>query len=217
PDSVYATRYFFFTLPWLPPPSTLFPYTTLFRSPPPPCRLAVPATRSSELVGLQDVAELTESPGEDAGDVHLGHADPLGDLGLGEVLVEPQVDHETVPLRQRLQRLVETGPIEHGREVVVDVPHQIGHRRARRWVGLVQRSGAVALADADRLGHLLLGHLQRFADLLQGRGPPRLLGPLLAHPGHCHGQLLQASRHAHRPAPVAQLALQLARYGHGGE
>src|SRR5690606_4084320 len=68
----------------------------------------------SELIGLQDVAELTECPGEDAGDVHLGHADPLGDLGLGEVLVEAQIDNETVPLRQRLQRLVETGPIEHG-------------------------------------------------------------------------------------------------------
>src|SRR5688500_10357737 len=44
---------------------------------------------SSEAV-LELAAQLGQGAGEEAGDVHLGDADVVGDLGLGEVAVEAQ-------------------------------------------------------------------------------------------------------------------------------
>ena len=56
------------------------------------------------------------------------------------------------------------------------------------------------------------GRLDRGGELLDGRRAAELVGQLVARLGDAQLQLLQAARHAHRPRPVAEVALDLAEH-----
>ena len=53
---------------------------------------------------LQTAAHSSEGRAQQPGNVHLGTANPFGDLRLGEVAGEPHGDHPEFPLRQFRQQ-----------------------------------------------------------------------------------------------------------------
>ena len=65
----------------------------------PHARRAEVSPAAGPLLG-EALPQLQQGPTQDPGQVRLGHPDPLGDLGLGEVLEEPQVDDRLLPLGQ---------------------------------------------------------------------------------------------------------------------
>ena len=60
--------------------------------------------------------------------MHLGDADPLRDLGLGEVLDEAQVKDGAVPLGQLVQRLRDRGAVLDGVEPGIGAAEPLGQR-----------------------------------------------------------------------------------------
>ena len=84
-------------------------------------------------------------------------------------------------------------------------------------LGAVERQRVVAVAHGDRLGDLLLGQLELAGDV-GGRGralqkAAELVGGALYE----QEALLQAARHVHGPAGVAEVPAQLAEDGGDGE
>ena len=96
--------------------------------------------------------------------------------------------------------------VDHGRRVIV-----VALTRA------LQRHGAVRARGLHGLEHLVDGRAELLRDLLDGRRALQLLRELVRHLVHLGGQLLQAPRHAHGPALVAEVALDLAHDGRRGE
>jgi hypothetical protein len=73
----------------------------LRRTPTPPC--ADPAAYAGSaarrrLIEFGQLGEARERATKDARDLHLRYADPLGDLGLGEILDEPEQDDPALAL-----------------------------------------------------------------------------------------------------------------------
>lgn len=71
------------------------------RTPTPPC--AYPAAYAGSaarrrLIEFGQLGEARERATKDARDLHLRYADPLGDLGLGEILDEPEQDDPALAL-----------------------------------------------------------------------------------------------------------------------
>src|SRR3954468_15831756 len=73
-----------------------------------------------------------------------------------------------------------------------------------------ERQRRVRAPGLERLEHLLLLGPGRLGELADRRRTAQLHGELLHEPGELHVQLLQPARHAHRPALVAEVALDLA-------
>ena len=84
----------------------------------------------------------------------------------------------------------------------------------------VQRDGAVGARGLARLEHLLGGDADRLGDLGRGGRAAELAAHLVADAVDLDRELLEVARHAHRPALVAEVALELAqdrRHGERGE
>src|SRR3954471_15785691 len=117
-----------------------------------------PTRRSAGVLG--DRAEPLEGAPDEPGDVHLGDADPLGDLGLGEVLDEAEVQHDAVARRERLERRRDRRAVLDELEAVVLDPDRLGVGLAvplvAEAVGL-ERDGVVGRGRLHRLEHLLRG------------------------------------------------------------
>ena len=74
----------------------------------------------------------------------------------------------------------------------------------------LQRDGVVGLAGLERLEHLFRRGVGRLGELVDGRRALQLGHELVDHLVEADVELLQAARHAHRPALVAEVALDLA-------
>src|SRR3989440_8981426 len=73
-----------------------------------------------------------------------------------------------------------------------------------------ERERAVGPAALERLEHLFLAHLGALRELRDRRRAAELDRQLLEQPRELDVQLLEAARHAHRPASVAEVTLDLA-------
>ena len=74
----------------------------------------------------------------------------------------------------------------------------------------VERDRPVGARGLARLEHLLGGHADRLGDLDRRRRAAELAAHLVADAVDLDGELLQVARHAHGPALVAEVALELA-------
>jgi hypothetical protein len=81
----------------------------------------------------------------------------------------------------------------------------VAHRRPGR-----ERQRAVGPSALERLQHLFLLHVCRLRQLGDRRRALELHGQLLDQSRELHIQLLEAARDPHRPAAVAEVALDLA-------
>ena len=74
----------------------------------------------------------------------------------------------------------------------------------------LQRDRVVGLAGLERLEHLFRGGVGRLGELVDGRRALQLGHELVDDLVEADVELLEAARHAHRPALVAEVALDLA-------
>src|SRR4051812_30216513 len=145
--------------------------------------------------------------------MHLRDADLLRDLRLGQPLEEAQVKDHPLALVEHAEARLENRAILgdlvlvllgserlEGVEVAVVVLP-----RPRR-----ERERAVGPAALERLEHFLFRDLGSLGELGDRGRAPELDRQLLEQPGELDVQLLEAARHAHRPAAVAEVTLDLA-------
>ena len=164
-------------------------------------------------LGHDLVAHLLERAADEARDVHLRDPDLLGDLRLGQPLEEAQVEDPALALVERAQAGRENGAVLAHLVLVLDRPERL----ERVEVGVVvsparrgERERRVGLPALERLEHLFLVDAGRLRELGDRRRALELHGQLLEEMREPHVQLLQAARHADRPALVAEVPLDLA-------
>ncbi len=105
--------------------------------------------------------QLGHAAGQQAGDLHLGDAEAAGDLGLGQALEEPQLDHLALAARQLVEQGVEGGALFGPSQLGVLLAQPLAEGLSRISVGprRVQRGEPVGLAGLERLEHVFLGGL----------------------------------------------------------
>jgi magnesium-protoporphyrin IX monomethyl ester (oxidative) cyclase len=167
--------------------------------------------------GREPLAQPGQAAGEEPGDLHLGHPDGRGDLLLGLVVEEPEVEDAALALRQAVHGARQGEPVHdqvERRVVVADGVRDgppAGLLAAFRGV---ERAQPARRLRAQRLGDRLGGQSADVRDLLGRRGPPAQpllqLAPGVAHPV---AGLLHGARQPQQPAPVAQMAFDLAGDG----
>ena len=143
----------------------------------------------------------------------------LADLRLGEVLLEAQAQDLALALGQHAhQPLHRRGVLGDGEAVV------LGAERVDELAllvvvvaGPVERDGAVGAGGLARLEHLLGRGAEALGDLARRRRAAELAAHVLAHAVDLDGELLEVARHAHRPALVTKVTLELAEDGGDGE
>src|SRR3954452_25190542 len=92
-----------------------------------PGETGVVSANTSGLSGvLSDRTQALERAPDQPGDVHLGDAHALRDLRLREVLHEPQVQHDAVARRQRLQRRLDRRAVLDELEALVLAADRLG-------------------------------------------------------------------------------------------
>ena len=146
--------------------------------------------------------------------MHLRDADALGDLALREALEEAQVEDVALALVELREARRERRAVLHrvvGLFLAAEVVDEAGVLLAALAVGRgLQRDGVVGLARLERLEHLFGGGVGGLGELVDGRRALQLGDELVDHLVEADVELLQAARHAHRPALVAEVALDLA-------
>ena len=171
------------------------------------------------LFGHRLLADSLQRAPQDPGDVHLGMADPLGDLRLGHVLDEAQPQDQALALVE-----VGQGSLE-GHLVPRPARSPRPRRRSTRRPGDSSESSPPTGRSRESGRRLWLASAppaRRSVDSSSRRSrPPRASA---AAPGQLVDRLLdfghavvQPARHPHRPDPVAEMALQLAEDGRRGE
>src|SRR5215211_7287428 len=184
------------------------------------CGLAMSATRNGLarfLVLEEPVAEDGQGTVEEPADVHLGDAEPGGDLGLGHAAEEAEVQDPAFALGEPGDQRAEGGPVLERLQALVlgsDVLADRGGVLAPG--GGVQGDDRVGVGGVQALQHLLLGQAGLGGDLGDGGGAADLLGQLGHHLVQRQVELLEPARHPHRPALVAEVPLELADDRGGG-
>src|SRR5919201_5030052 len=170
--------------------------------------------RALLLVLVRDLlADLFERAADEARDVHLRDPHLLGDLRLGQALEEPQVEDLPLPFVQGAEAGREHGPVLRDLVLVL-----LGAERLQRVnlallvLARARRKGerAVGATALERLQHLLLADLRRLGELGNRGRAAELDRELLQQPRELDVELLEPARDAHRPAAVAEVALDLA-------
>ena len=136
----------------------------------------------------------------------------VADLRLREVLREAQAQHLALALGQhRHQALDRRGVLGEAEARVLDA-HRVGDAVAVLVVvaRAVERDRPVGARRLARLEHALDRDADVLGDLRRRRRAAERARELLAHAVDADGHLLQVARHAHRPAAVAEVALELA-------
>ena len=170
------------------------------------------------LVGL--VAQPGDRLPDQARDVHLGDADPLADLRLRQVLLEAQPQHLALAVGQHAHQPLDGGGVLGQPEARVLGAEGVGVGVAVLLVvgaRPVERDGAIGGRRLARLEHLLERGAGALGDLARRRRAAELARHLVRHAVDPHRHLLQVARHAHRPALVAEVALELAEDRRDGE
>src|SRR6266536_1240858 len=154
--------------------------------------------------------------------MHLGDADPLGDLGLGEVTEEPKDDDLLLALGQRVQRRAEAGAeLGHGqiRVLHAELVTQLGAVDAGTDKGL-QRDGRVGAGTLQTLDDVVLAALEVVGEVRHRGRAAQLLGQGGGGLVDVQLQFLQPPGDADVPGPVPEVALDLpddGGYGISGE
>src|SRR6266480_146 len=162
----------------------------------------------------RDSGELRPHPleraADQAGDVHLGYAHPLGDLRLSEPVLEPHAEDLALSLGERRERRLERRAVVGAVELRIlraDRLHRVELVLARRPDR--ERERRVCRPGLERLQHLLGAGLELRRYLRDaGRAPQLRREPLDGRP-HLPVQLLEGAGHPDRPALVAEVALDL--------
>jgi hypothetical protein len=153
--------------------------------------------------------------------VHLRDTDLLSDLALGHVLDEAQMKDSAVALGDLVEHRRDRGAVldrVEGRVLLTDPVTQ-----RRRLVSVADGGGRieghrmVPLGGMHRFQHLLLGGLDPLGDIAHRRRVPELGRQLGGGSLDSEDPLLDVAGHVHRPAPVAEMALELAENGGDGE
>ena len=147
-------------------------------------------------------------------DLHLTDADPCGDVALCPSVVEAHPHDPLLPLREQREQALD-------RHAVVD---RVEARIAltARPLGLaarisVERRQPVERAGFHALDHVLLPNRDALGELPRGRRPPELLVQDRRGITHREVQLLDPTRHAHRPAAIPEVPLELTQDRRGRE
>src|SRR5215218_5014916 len=184
------------------------------------CGLAISARRNAlaRLLVLEEtLAEHGQCPVQEAADVHLRDAEAAGDLGLGHAAEEAQVQDAPLALGQAGDEGAERGPVLERLQALVLGADVLADRGGVLAAGRgVQGHDRIGVGGVEALQHLLLGQVGLGGDLGDGGGAPDLLGQLGHHLVQPQVQLLEPPGHPHRPALVAEVALELADDGRGG-
>ena len=145
----------------------------------------------------------------------------FGDLALGHVLDEAQMKDMAVALGDLLEHRRDRGAVLDGVEGWVLLADPVSQRRGLVSVadgrGRIEGHRMMTLRRMHRLQHLLLGGLDPLGDLAHRRRVPELGGQLGVCPLDPEDPFLDVARHVHRPAPVAEVALELTENGGHGE
>src|SRR5215217_1811193 len=157
--------------------------------------------------------DLLERAPDQARDVHLRDPDLLRDLRLRQALEEAQVEDPPLALVERAEPRREHGAVLRDLVLVLEVAERL--ERVELLAVLLarplgERERRVRAAGLERLQHLLLLDARGLRELGDRRRPAELDGELLDELRELHVQLLQPARYAHRPAAVAEVALDLA-------
>ena len=143
----------------------------------------------------------------------------VADLGLREVLREAQPQHLALAIGQDPHQ-----PRDRGRVLGLAEPRVLDPERDPEAVAVlvvvaraVERDRAVRAGGLARLEQLLERDAEPLRELRRRRGAAELARQRLAGRLEPDRQLLQVARHAHRPALVAEVALELAQDRRDGE
>src|SRR3954471_11071863 len=174
---------------------------------------ATSGLRLHVLLGRDLVADLLQRATDQAGDVHLRDPDLLGDLGLRQAFEEAQVQDLPLTLVQHPESRREDGAVLGDVVLMLlraDRLERIELLAVLRPAAGRKRQRRVGAPGLERLEDLFLLGARRLGELGDRGRSSELHRQLLDEPGQLHVQLLQPARHAHRPALVTEVALDLA-------
>src|SRR5947207_317204 len=181
----------------------------------------IPVSGSARAFLGHVLAQLLERGPLQPRDVHLAYAQPVGDLGLRHLLVEPHGHDCPLARRQVLHRPVQDVAHLHALELRVRAPDLLGDRAAvlpvPRGYRLVERHRHVCRAYLHRVGDVVWRYAQALRQLADRGLAPELVLHLLVDAQHRLMQLLETAWKADGGALVAEIALDLARNGERGE
>src|SRR5215469_11979713 len=183
------------------------------------CRSSAEVIRSRgfcflPLVDLEGLLELRERARLQARYVHLRHVESFRDLGLREVLVEPEVDDDALARIEHVDRRFEIRFVLEQFERFVrraDVVEQ--RRRARLAFGGefgIERQDVVGLAEFLALDDLFDARSEPRREIRDGHRSAKFERERFDRAIDGEVELLQAARHFDRPALVAEVTLDLA-------
>src|SRR5439155_15820888 len=135
---------------------------------------------------------------------------------LGQPLEEAQVEHVALARCEPLEQGPHAHTILERLQGLVLAPDLLVVGEAVLSGPGIERDQAVGVRRVERLENLLLCRLGRICDLPNGGGALEVLGQLGDDRPEAEVQLLQTTRHAHRPALVPEVPLQLADDGWRG-
>jgi hypothetical protein len=149
------------------------------------------------------VAEVGQGAGEQAGDVHLGDAQALADLGLGQVAVEPQVQDPLLAFGQVLQVGADGFHVDGVLDGLVVLAQHLSERR--RVLGIrerrVERGGAEGQPGLAGLADVVFGDAQQVGEFAVGGGVAVLLGQVGAGGADFQEQFLERAADVDLPCP----------------
>src|SRR6266545_2745788 len=179
----------------------------------PPRWLALCDLRLDLLLGGDLLADLLQRAPDQPRHVHLRDPHLLRDLRLGQALEEAEVENPPLALVEDAEPRRQHGPVLGDLVLVLLRPDRL--ERVELLAVLLsaagrQRQRRVRAAGLERLEHLFLLGAGRLRQLGDRRRTAELHRKLLDEPRELDVELLQAARHAHRPALVAEVTLDLA-------
>ena len=144
--------------------------------------------------------------------MHLGDADLLRDLALRQPVEEAEVQDAPLALVERAEARGEHRPVLRDRVLVLLGPERLERVELAVLVGSSdgERERGVRAPGLERLEHQLLLDARGLRELRDRRRPAELDGLVLDDLRQLDVELLEAARNAHRPALVAEVALDLA-------
>src|SRR6478735_7556085 len=155
--------------------------------------------------------QLLKRPSHDPRDLHLGDADAISDLVLGQALVEAHLQNAPLPLRERC---VGCGSLYlDGLVAPLAASHRLDHRGRLGILaaaGCVERQSAARLVSLQRFPDILLGEVEPLGDLSRGRAASELFAQLPCRFLDGHRPLLERARKAESADPIAEVAAKLA-------